>query len=113
MNDYSKERRELVAMLIGTGLTDHDLYPTKVLPRVPRGRYRDVDLLQISLWAETEVRRVTREAPGARPAGARREPAARDPAQDADDYVGWRYGLFPGTCLCGPKPAAPVFLRGR
>lgn len=61
--NYSKERRELVAMLIEEGLKDDLLYPTKVLPNVPRGPYRDRDLLQISIWAESEGRRLTEEAP--------------------------------------------------
>ena len=61
--NYSKERRELVAMLIENELDHDELYPTKVLPKVPRSCYRDVDLLQISVWAETEGKRLTLEAP--------------------------------------------------
>ena len=61
--NYSKERRELVAMLIETGLKDDELYPTEVLLKVPRGRYRDVDLLEIGLWARKEGRLLTEKAP--------------------------------------------------
>ena len=63
--NYSKERRELVAMLIEEGLKDDVLYPTKVLPKVPRGRYRDVDLLEISNWAQEKGRQLTESAPKA------------------------------------------------
>jgi len=87
--NYSKERRELMAMLIETGLTDDELYPTKVLPRVPRGRYRDVELLEVSVWAEKEGKRLTQKAPA---------PVQRVLAENRlheiqrkmpDDYVGW------------------------
>ena len=61
--NYSKERRELVAKLIEDELKDDALYPTKVLPKVPRAPYLDRDLLEISIWAENEGTRLTREAP--------------------------------------------------
>ena len=61
--NYSKERRELVAMLIETGLSDDEFCPTKVLPRVPRGRYRDVDLVADLALGGSEGKRLTQEAP--------------------------------------------------
>ena len=61
--NYSSERRKLVAMLIEEGLTNEELYPTRVLPKVPRGHYSDFELLEISEWAERESVRLTKRAP--------------------------------------------------
>ena len=87
--NYSKERRELVAMLIETGLKDDELYPTKVLPKVPRGRYRDTDLMQISVWAEIEGRRLTKEAPVAVQAVLAENRLHKIQRKMPDDYVDW------------------------
>lgn len=61
--DYSSERRKLVARLIEQALSDDEYYPTKVLPKVPRGPYDDMDLMVISTWAEEEAIRLTESAP--------------------------------------------------
>ncbi|MCY4508879.1 MAG: hypothetical protein OXG35_18270 [Acidobacteria bacterium] len=61
--NYSSERRKLVATLIEEALSDGEFYPTKVLPKVPRGTYSDMDLLKISDWAERESMRLTESAP--------------------------------------------------
>ena len=87
--NYSKARRELVAMLIETGLNDDELYPTKVLPRVPRGRYRDMDLLKISAWAENEGRRLTREAPAPVQQVLAENRLHEIQRKMPDDYVDW------------------------
>ena len=63
--DYSSARRELLASLIEENLTDAVLNPTTVLPRVPRGPYSDLELVDISTWAEQESLRMTETAPPA------------------------------------------------
>lgn len=63
--DYAVERRKLVATLIEEGLKDDVLYPTRVLPDVPRGPYSSMDLVEISSWAGREGKRLTERAPGA------------------------------------------------
>ena len=60
---YSSERRKLVAILIEEGLTTDEFYPTRVLPKVPRGPYSDLELVAISDWAERESERLTASAP--------------------------------------------------
>ena len=62
--DYSKERRDLVATLIEQALKEDALYPTRVLPTVPRGPYSSMDMVEISSWAGTESKRLTESAPG-------------------------------------------------
>ena len=62
---HSSERRKLVAMLIEKWLTDDALYPTRVLPAVPRGPYSNVDLAEIASWVAVESKRLTESAPEA------------------------------------------------
>ena len=61
--NYSSERRKIVATLIEEGLTNDELFPTRVLPKVPRGPYSDLELLEISEWAERESMRLNESAP--------------------------------------------------
>ena len=61
--NYSSERRELLTLLIEEGLTTDELFPTRVLPKVPRGPYSEMELVQISDWAEGESLRLTENAP--------------------------------------------------
>ena len=63
--DYSSARRELLVSLIEENLTDAVLNPTRVLPRVPHGPYSDLELADISTWAEQESLRMTETAPPA------------------------------------------------
>ena len=63
--NYSSERRQLVAMLIEKGLSDEALYPTRVVPPVPRAPYSNIDLAAIAEWAAVESKRLTENAPEA------------------------------------------------
>ena len=87
--NYSKERRELVAMLIENALNLDELYPTKVLPKVPLGPYRDVDLLEISNWAQEEGRHLTERAPKAVQAVLAENRLHKIQRKMPDDYVDW------------------------
>ena len=61
--NYSSERRKLVAILIEQELTNDELYPTRVLPKVPRGIYSDIELVEISDWAEKASAHMDESAP--------------------------------------------------
>ena len=63
--NYSSERRKLLAMLIEKGVSDDALYPTRVVPPVPRAPYSNIDLAAIAEWAAVESKRLTESAPEA------------------------------------------------
>ena len=61
--NYSRARRDLLGQIIEDAVRDEVLHPTRVLPWVPRGPYTDLDLVEISTWAEEKSIDFTQSAP--------------------------------------------------
>ena len=60
---YSRERRMLLGRIIEARANMESLFPMRVHPWVPPGRYSSADLVEIASWDDRQSRSLTATAP--------------------------------------------------